>query len=620
MLAHIEKTGCSWTRSAVRPEMLAQVLKVQTEPAIVLIQAEGDIHAICELLTSLLPQTASCPLPPYILVMGVGDEVDGVMRLYASGADEVLPTVLREPILHSRTEATARRLRRAQEVQRIRVRLEQGQERANVGSWYWNALTLETWWSPQIYELLDLDPSAGTLSFPEVLSHLHPDDRVAFEKAVELSVETKQPYALEFRVLLEGGGTRRIYCEGRPTYDEQGQLLEYEGVMQDIEARWQTESKLRRQEIVLGYISEQLPAALYQIRQFPDNSVALEYVTVGSVKGFEKLAEYKGDDITQYTYEIIEEDRPRLLRSTMRAAAELKMWVDEFRVIDDNGEIRWIAGQSTPEKCEDGSILWRGVLIDITERKLLNDQVQQADRLSTIGTMAAGIAHEINNPLVYLLGNVQFVLESLESEVFDGDTIEAADIVSIVGTEIQEMRRALTAAYSGAQRISVIVEDLMTFGRSSPVTDEAVDLRKICRSAARMLDSQIRHRATLFCEFEDIPEFDSNGGQLRQVLVNLLLNAAQAMPEDSVDKNKIYLRIAERDGYVIIEVEDNGPGILARDKRRLFEPFFTTKSRSDGTGLGLYVCRNIIKSMGGKIEVETTVGEGSTFRVILAIN
>src|SRR5690554_4461045 len=614
----VEKCGGGWVSDAVRPERLKEILHAQTLQTIVLITAENDVAAICALLNSVVDSVA-CALPAYFIVMGVGDGVSHAMQLYGCGADEVLEKTLVNPLLDRRLKPIARRLRRTEEIQRIRLRLQEAQELGNIGSWSYNVATREVWWSPQIYRILNVDPAGGELDFSTFIELVHGEERQMVHDTMMGALENQSEFGVEFRIPLDDGKTRRLYCTGRPGFGEDGEFIEFGGVVQNIEERWQAESKLRRQEEILGYISEYLPAALYQVHQRGRNQLWVDFFTLGSLKGFEKATGYVGAQITDVPYHIIEEDRRRLFKSASRAWNLLQKWVDEFRVVDDNGEIRWIAGQSTPEKCADGSTIWRGVLIDITERKMLSEQVQQADRLSTIGTMAAGIAHEVNNPLVYLLGNVQFVLESLESEVFDGDTIEAADIVSIVGTEIQEMRRALTAAHSGAQRISVIVEDLMTFGRSSPVTDEPVDLRKICRSAARMLDSQIRHRATLFCEFEDIPEFDSNGGQLRQVLVNLLLNAAQAMPDDSVDKNKIYLRIAERDGYVLIEVEDNGPGILERDKRRLFEPFFTTKSRSDGTGLGLYVCRNIIQSMGGKIEVESTLGEGSIFRVILAI-
>lgn len=607
----VEKCGGGWVRDTVRPEQLKERLLNQTVQAIVVITAEEDVSAICALLNTVVDVT-DCALPAYFMVMGVGDQVSDAMQLYGCGADEVLEKVLVNPLLDRRLTPIAERLRRTEEIHRIRMRLQEAQELGKVGSWGYNVATRAVWWSPQTFRILNIDPSGGALDFSGFLDVVHDEDRAMVRELLLEALENQTEFSVEFRVLLEGGQTRRLYCTGRPGFGDDGEFIEFGGVLQDIEERKQAESKLRRQEEILGYISEYLPAALYQVHQRGRNQLWVDFFTLGSLKGFEKATDYVGTQITDVPYHIIEEDRRRMLISASRAWNLLQKWVDEFRVIDDNGEIRWIAGQSTPEKCADGSTIWRGVLVDITERKMLSEQVHHADRLSTIGTMAAGIAHEVNNPLVYLLGNLQFVLESLEldGQELDVDSPEA-------GAAGDEVRRALVSARNGAERIKIIVDDLMTFGRASPVSDEEVDLGKIGRSAARMLDSQIRHQAELICEFDDISTSGYNGGHVRQVLVNLLLNAAQSMPADRVEQNRIYLRIQERDEMIVIEVEDNGQGIAERDKLRLFEPFFTTKALSDGTGLGLYVCRNIVDAMGGTIEVESTLGEGSIFRVLL---
>jgi|GEM_PF-5456516 len=608
----VEKCGGGWVSDAVRPERLKEILHAQTLQTIVLITAENDVAAICALLNSVVDSVA-CALPAYFIVMGVGDGVSHAMQLYGCGADEVLEKTLVNPLLDRRLKPIARRLRRTEEIQRIRLRLQEAQELGNIGSWSYNVATREVWWSPQIYRILNVDPAGGELDFSTFIELVHGEERQMVHDTMMGALENQSEFGVEFRIPLDDGKTRRLYCTGRPGFGEDGEFIEFGGVVQNIEERWQAESKLRRQEEILGYISEYLPAALYQVHQRGRNQLWVDFFTLGSLKGFEKATGYVGAQITDVPYHIIEEDRRRLFKSASRAWNLLQKWVDEFRVVDDNGEIRWIAGQSTPEKCADGSTIWRGVLIDITERKMLSEQVHHADRLSTIGTMAAGIAHEVNNPLVYLLGNLQFVLEFLDSEVLDADSLAADE----VGAASKEMRRALVSARNGAERIKIIVDDLMTFGRASPVSDEEVDLGKIGRSAARMLDSQIRHQAKLICEFQEISTSRYNGGQLRQVLVNLLLNAAQSMPAERADQNRIYLRIQERDEMIVVEVEDNGQGISERDKSRLFEPFFTTKALSDGTGLGLYVCRNIVEAMGGRIEVESKLGEGSLFRVLL---
>lgn len=605
----------TWSRQVVRADQLKQLLATRTQRAIVLIKAEGDIGAICTLVNDLVhPQDDV--LAPYVLVIGVGGDEADALRLHQAGAEEVIDTVWSQTRLATRLDAIAQRFRNIDEVQRIRLRLEDAQEIGNTGSWNFNLVTEEVWWSPQIYRVLNLGPTHQELGFEAFIQHIYHADREMVRTQMSDAIAKTTRCSFEFRIVLDDSTTRRLRCIGRPEIAEDGDVVGFTGAIQDIDARWQAESKLRRQEDMLGYISEYLPAALYQLRQRKDHSFWFDFVSLGSLSNFDSIKKYVGHEITDIPNRIVPEDRQRLYEAGVNISDEPKLWVDEFRVIDDHGEVRWVAGRSMPEMRDDGSTVWRGVLVDITERKLLAEQVLQADRLSTIGTMASGIAHEVNNPLVYLLGNLQYVLETVENDVFDG---QVADMISQAGidVEIEDLRRAIHSAHKGASRIQVIVRDLMGFGRTGSATEQLVDLKQIAHSAVRMLDNQIRHIATLVCDFDDIPKLRSNGGQLRQVLVNLLLNAAQAMTDEQVDKNRIYLRLMERDSSIIIEVQDNARGILERDQARVFEPFFTTKSLHEGTGLGLYVCRNIIEALGGTLEVESTHGVGSLFRVCL---
>ncbi|MHB8417076.1 MAG: hybrid sensor histidine kinase/response regulator [Myxococcales bacterium] len=242
--------------------------------------------------------------------------------------------------------------------------------------------------------------------------------------------------------------------------------------------------------------------------------------------------------------------------------------------------------------------------IDVTERKRLQAQIVTADRMVSVGTLAAGVAHEINNPLAYVLSNLEYV---------------ASELGTLLRSEgQQEILQALAEARQGVQRVREIVRDLKTFSRSDEERRARVDLHGILQSAANMARNEVRHRAKLVMDLRPVPEVFGNEGKLGQVFLNLIVNAAQAMPDGAAEKNEI--RVACRTGpggEAVVEVADTGCGIPEALLRRIFTPFFTTKPIGEGTGLGLSICQGIVHAHQGQLEVESEVGRGSTFRVTL---
>ncbi|HYI02053.1 hybrid sensor histidine kinase/response regulator, partial [Hyalangium sp.] len=232
-----------------------------------------------------------------------------------------------------------------------------------------------------------------------------------------------------------------------------------------------------------------------------------------------------------------------------------------------------------------------------------------ADRLASVGTLGAGVAHEINNPLAYMLVNLHLIRSGLERlvEELPADTIEP----------LQQLVQETT---EGAERIAGIVKDLKTFARGeADARLGAVDVRRAVELACKMADNMLRHRARLMMDFEAAPPVEANESRLCQVFLNLLLNAAQAIPEgEPAERHEVAVRIrAPGPGQVVVEVRDTGAGMTPEVLSRVFDPFFTTKPVGEGTGLGLSICHGIIESMGGTISAESTPGKGTTFRVTL---
>jgi len=248
------------------------------------------------------------------------------------------------------------------------------------------------------------------------------------------------------------------------------------------------------------------------------------------------------------------------------------------------------------------------VFHDISRERAAQEQLLISDRMASVGMLAAGVAHEINNPLAAVFANV----EMITSTFGDGRSLQDADI-----KDLQEM---LEDARVAADRVRQIVRDLKIFSRAEEEELRAVDLRGMLESTLRMARNEIRHRARLVTEYEDGLLARGSESRLGQVFLNLIVNAAQAIPEGRAERNTITVTSRRGAGEMaVVEVRDTGAGMSPETLRRLFTPFFSTKPQGEGTGLGLAIAHRIVTSLGGTIEVESTRGKGTMFRVTLPI-
>jgi len=316
-------------------------------------------------------------------------------------------------------------------------------------------------------------------------------------------------------------------------------------------------------------------------------------------------------DIAWWRETIHPEDRHRVeraLRTTMEGGENT--WSESYRFRRASGGWAWVNDAGRIRRDEGGKALRLvGVMQDVTEQRELRSRLALTERLASVGTLAAGVAHEINNPLAWITSNVNFALEEFEQiKRNPRDTTEF----------IEDMVDALEDARAGADRVSIIVRDLKTFSRAQDERLGAIDVRKVLESAITMAAIEIRHRAKLVREQHDVPPVEGNEGRLSQVFLNLLLNAAQSLPENDASRHEIRVVTGvDASGRVCVEVRDTGGGISPDVLPRIFDPFFTTRPVGRGTGLGLSICHTIVSSMGGSIEVDSRLGVGSTFRVLL---
>jgi nitrogen-specific signal transduction histidine kinase len=250
------------------------------------------------------------------------------------------------------------------------------------------------------------------------------------------------------------------------------------------------------------------------------------------------------------------------------------------------------------------------VFRDLGEQRRLQARLQMAEQLAALGTLAAGVAHEINNPLSFVLSNLDFV----------ADRIAASPSAPAAGDA--ELAAALADSRVGAQRIASIVRDLQAFtGGLRRQEDKPVDPNAALEFALRMAGGRIRHRATLVKDLRPVPPVVGGEARLGQVFLNLLVNATQAAPPGRA--GDLVIRVTSRHdpaaGRVVVEVADDGVGIPADVLPHVFEPFFTTRQAGSGSGLGLFVCHGIVADLGGEITVASEPGRGTTLRVSLPV-
>lgn len=248
-----------------------------------------------------------------------------------------------------------------------------------------------------------------------------------------------------------------------------------------------------------------------------------------------------------------------------------------------------------------------GILLtrEMKRRHRIQSQLVESERLASIGRLAASVAHEINNPLTYISANVQYAADALR------------DPASIAAMNVADVRAAMADALEGADRVRRIVVDLKASARVDPDEIVPVDLAAVARKSLKMAANEIKHHGSAVESLAEVPAVRGNEGRLVQVVVNLLVNAAQAMPESRKEGNRIIVRTLRIEGGAALEVEDNGTGISPENLRRVFDPFFTTKPRGVGTGLGLYVCHSIVQGLGGTLELESESGRGTLARIRL---
>jgi signal transduction histidine kinase len=320
----------------------------------------------------------------------------------------------------------------------------------------------------------------------------------------------------------------------------------------------------------------------------------------------------RGEAPLDPSWSVVHEDGSPFPAATQPLAVALATHLPVRNVVmgvyhPDRRERVWLLATADPQLGPEG-VVTQVVLTysDLTDRRGFEARLAVTDRLAAMGTLASGIAHEINNPLAYITANLAY----LEEELADPKTFTDP-------ARLTEVRHAIHEARDGAERVRNIVTDMRALARGDRM-HRPIDVTLVLKSAVAALSGEIRARARLTTRFVPVPLIKGNEARLGQVFIGLLLNAYEAITTGTPEDHEITIATSV-DGQhrVVIEVHDTGIGIPPQLHERIFDPFFSANPRGKGKGLGLAICHHIITDLGGTISVESAPARGSVFRVAL---
>jgi PAS domain S-box-containing protein len=440
----------------------------------------------------------------------------------------------------------------------------------------------------------------------------HPADIAAdvlqFERALAGEIDG---YSMDKRYVRKDGSILWALLSVSCVRANGGAIEYFVGVLTDIGQRKTAEEGLRRSESRFRTLAEAAPVGIFETdaegRNVYLNPAAAEIMGQSPVD-----AQGAG-----WSRAVHPDDRERVLREWTEAVGAARVFSSEYRFARTDGTVVLVRGYASGVRDARGQVTgYIGVVIDISERRAMRQQLALASRMAAMGTLVAGIAHEINNPLVAALSGQGLALGvARETRVRLQEGAPADPKAEIL--ELDDVIEGLEDAQEGASRIARIVKELAAFAQPDPRRSPA-SIQEVVDSAMRWLPASIEGAAAISVEHQRAPEILASVGELEQVVVHLVTNAAKATPPGR--KGTITLRTGTADsGGAFLEVVDRGVGIAPAILQRIFEPFFTTRPVGEGRGpgLGLAVSHAIVASHAGALTVKSTPGEGTTFRLEL---
>jgi PAS domain S-box-containing protein len=499
--------------------------------------------------------------------------------------------------------------KRAEQSLRVQeARLDLAVRSGKTGLWDLDLVTNQAWRTPQHDRLFGYDGLQPTWGAEEALRHMVPEDQPVVRKAFDDALVTGT-FHCQFRITPANHPLRWVEASGEVHRDESGAAVRMMGTVVDVTESKASEERLRE---ALAYARSLLEASLDPLVTIsPEGKVTDVNAATEAATGLPR-ERIVGTDFADY---FTEPERARAGYRQVLVAGSIRDYPLSIR--HASGRTTDVIYSASVYRDRAGRV--QGVFAaarDVTEVRALQAQVALASRLAAMGTLVAGVAHEINNPLAAELADQGLAIEiarEVRGRLVAGDPLDRPSEARLLAHAVE----ALEDAQESGQRIARIVKNLATFGRPD-VRRRRLRLSEVVASASRWLPSTVERSAEVRFEDGGAPDVVASAGQLEQVVVNLVVNGARAIPEGR--RGLVLVRTGPgSQGMARLEVRDDGTGIPPSIRERIFEPFFTSRPTGPGRGmgLGLAICHSIVTAHGGTISVESEVGKGSTFRVEL---
>jgi PAS domain S-box-containing protein len=441
-----------------------------------------------------------------------------------------------------------------------------------------------------------------TVAFGQLI---HSEDRERVWKEIQDALREDRPYQLEYRLQVSGRD-KTVWEQGRGvrSFSDENRLA-LEGLIIDVDERARARDNLRKSEEQFRLVAENVHGVFWMT-----NVQQTEIIFVNSayerIWGRTRASLYKNP--RSWLDAVDPQDRERVRAATAKIATG--DYDIEYRILRDKNDVRWIWDRAFPIK-DDKDQIYRvaGIAEDITERKKLEEQFRQAQKMEAIGRLAGGIAHDFNNLLCIMNGYSDMLKTALQP-----------------GTEAHEYSLRIGTA---GERAANLTRQLLAFSRKTMLIPKVLDLNVLLSSMGEMIKRLIGEDIAFSLKLdENLGQVEADPGQLEQVVMNLVVNSRDAMPRGgslTIETRNTTLdeefarkhEGVESGAYVMMEVRDTGCGMDEAHMSRIFEPFFTTKEVGKGTGLGLSMVYGIVKQSGGEVDVSSEIGRGTSFLIYL---
>ena len=419
----------------------------------------------------------------------------------------------------------------------------------------------------------------------------------AFEKAAAGKVTTVS--------YLMPGFDRLKYFDCRLLPIESGHIL---ALIRDMTDSWRDKTELEQSEERYRTLVNNIPGVVYRCH------LDAEWTAIFVSPEIEQMLGFPADDFLTRRRSFAgishPEDHEPVRRDVLQAVEQGRPYHVSYRIIDAEGQVRHVIerGQAIYAEFDDANYL-DGIILDVTDIHRMRQRLLVNSKMAAVGNLAAGVAHEINNPLAIAMANVEYVSEELGTVadlVGDDPALEGA---------LADVALAVDKIQGGIDRVRGIIDDLRAFTDAAEGRADRLDVRRLIQWTIHRADARTIAPGSIDVRLDDVPSIWASEVGVVQVLWNLMDNAIEAVADEAESDGAIRISLFEEDEQVCLEVTDDGPGMEPDVAARAFEPFFTTKPVGQGAGLGLFVCRGLVESMDGNIELHTAPGEGTRVRV-----